>query len=222
MEAVSAERSVRLAALRGVWRRLEPAFTGKSPAEPGSMRALFEGMVAGHWSIFDRFEAESRRFLVLRRNEPRLGESRGLSIRETCVAELLGLGRSEKEITYLIALSPAAVSRCTQQIRAKLGLETRPEVAGLFSPAGIARRLREVVLDSERFAIGSAPVLEARSAVRLSGSERIVARAACRGVPSAAIAAERGTSARTVDNQLGAIYRKLGVHSRSELAAITA
>ena len=50
-------------------------------------------------------------------------------------------------------------------------------------------------------------------------SERIVAHAACLGSSSAAIAAERGTSRRTVENQLGGVYRKLGVHSRAELAA---
>lgn len=39
------------------------------------------------------------------------------------------------------------------------------------------------------------------------------------GLPSSTIAYVRGTSCRTVANQLASIYRKLGVSSRVELAA---
>ena len=39
------------------------------------------------------------------------------------------------------------------------------------------------------------------------------------GLANAAIARRRGTSARTVANQVASIFRKLGVQSRAELAA---
>ena len=39
------------------------------------------------------------------------------------------------------------------------------------------------------------------------------------GDSDAEIAARRGTSVRTVSNQLAALYRKLGVRGRSELVA---
>ena len=39
------------------------------------------------------------------------------------------------------------------------------------------------------------------------------------GMSTTAIAAERGRAERTIANQIAAIYRKLGVGSRSELAA---
>jgi DNA-binding NarL/FixJ family response regulator len=53
----------------------------------------------------------------------------------------------------------------------------------------------------------------------LTPAEQQVALAALSGLSNADIARMRGSSPRTVANQLAAIFRKLGVRSRSELAA---
>ena len=53
----------------------------------------------------------------------------------------------------------------------------------------------------------------------LTPAERQVALAALAGLSNADIARMRGSSPRTVANQLAAIFRKLGVRSRTELAA---
>ena len=53
----------------------------------------------------------------------------------------------------------------------------------------------------------------------LSAGQREVAALVLEGRSSREIAALRATSVRTVANQLAAIYRKLGVSSRAELAA---
>ncbi|HUI60062.1 MAG TPA: helix-turn-helix transcriptional regulator [Steroidobacteraceae bacterium] len=53
----------------------------------------------------------------------------------------------------------------------------------------------------------------------LSGRERDVALAACRGLQNAAIARRLGITARTVENHLRSIYAKLGVSSRSQMIA---
>lgn len=55
--------------------------------------------------------------------------------------------------------------------------------------------------------------------VALSAAERAVAQLAIEGASNAVIARRRGTSERTVANQLARLYRKLGVGSRAELAA---
>jgi DNA-binding CsgD family transcriptional regulator len=52
----------------------------------------------------------------------------------------------------------------------------------------------------------------------LTPAERFVVREILAGRSNEEIAAQRGTSERTVANQLSAIYRKLGVGSRAELA----
>lgn len=53
----------------------------------------------------------------------------------------------------------------------------------------------------------------------LTDAERAVARGLLAGRSNVEIAAARGTSARTVANQIQSVFRKLGVASRAELAA---
>ncbi len=63
------------------------------------------------------------------------------------------------------------------------------------------------------------PPLTAPSGVELSASEREVMALVCEGLSTGEIAARRGSSSKTVSNQLGRIYRKCGVNSRFELVA---
>ena len=67
--------------------------------------------------------------------------------------------------------------------------------------------------------MASAPLV-AEAPRPLSPAEREVALLAVQGATNAAIARRRGTSDRTVANQLAAVFEKLGVHSRAELAAL--
>lgn len=53
----------------------------------------------------------------------------------------------------------------------------------------------------------------------LTAGERAIVASILAGMSNAAIAERRGTSARTVANQIASIFRKLGVRSRAELAA---
>ncbi|RYZ65594.1 MAG: LuxR family transcriptional regulator [Proteobacteria bacterium] len=52
----------------------------------------------------------------------------------------------------------------------------------------------------------------------LTAAEREVVSEVVAGASNAQIATARGTSSRTVANQLQRIFAKLGVHSRAELA----
>lgn len=53
----------------------------------------------------------------------------------------------------------------------------------------------------------------------LTPAERAVAARLLNGHDNARVARERGTSVRTIANQVASIFRKLGVSSRGELAA---
>ena len=93
-----------------------------------------------------------------------------------------------------------------------------PAVRGPTTPP---REVRACVVD-----IGARPYVlisferdESQSTLGLTPSERQIAAAILAGLSNAAIGRLRGTSARTVANQIAALYRKLGVHSRTELAA---
>ncbi len=54
----------------------------------------------------------------------------------------------------------------------------------------------------------------------LTQAETEVAKAAIAGLSNHEIAKQRGTAARTVAVQLRSIYRKMGISSRNELAAV--
>ena len=57
------------------------------------------------------------------------------------------------------------------------------------------------------------------SLAALTDAERVVSRLAMAGHSNQGIAERRGVSVRTVANQLAAIYSKLDIGSRAELAA---
>jgi DNA-binding CsgD family transcriptional regulator len=56
----------------------------------------------------------------------------------------------------------------------------------------------------------------------LSAREAQVARLAAEGMTSRQIADQLDVSKRTVDNQLGRVYEKLGIAGRADLAAVMA
>ncbi len=79
-------------------------------------------------------------------------------------------------------------------------------------------RVSKMSFGDESWAVVSIPLAEVMVPECLSAAEREVARLVLEGRSSREIAKVRGTSARTIANQLAAIFRKLGVSSRAELA----
>ena len=126
-----------------------------------------------------------------------------LSGSEARVGQLLGLGYSQKEIAFALGVSPSSVCRRVQSGARKLRLESRTELAAAFAAAAprITATDRQLLLET------------------LSPAELAVANLATLGQSDAEIARRRGASERTVENQLQSAYRKLGVHSCTELAA---
>ena len=84
------------------------------------------------------------------------------------------------------------------------------------------KSMHHVSIEGKEYLVVGVPLGDPRTAIELTGAEREVATLAARGLDNAAIAAARGTSVATVVNQLGAIYRKLGVSGRVGLAALFA
>lgn len=91
------------------------------------------------------------------------------------------------------------------------GAETRLTPAEPVSEGGAGLQLSRVA----DVIVISADAVELPSV--LSESERAVARALIAGNSNAEIAKARGTSVKTIANQLYAMYRKLGVNNREDL-----
>jgi len=90
-----------------------------------------------------------------------------------------------------------------------------PADTALPPPGGLRAR-------TFRFASGDYLVLSyalgaCQTPAGLTVAERAVVEAVAAGASNAEIARLRGTSARTVANQLASVFRKLGVHTRHEL-----
>jgi DNA-binding CsgD family transcriptional regulator len=80
-------------------------------------------------------------------------------------------------------------------------------------------RLHEIEVNGERFLVVSYPLREL-VAGKLSATEAEVALLAMNGLSNAQIAETRGTSVRTVANQMASVLRKLGVASRRQLVSV--
>jgi DNA-binding CsgD family transcriptional regulator len=84
-------------------------------------------------------------------------------------------------------------------------------------PAGLTARAHHI--DGQEIVVLSVPLRDVPDAP-LSAAEREVVVAALSGKSNQTIARERGRSPRTIANQLAAAFRKLGVTSRREFAAL--
>ena len=206
-------------ALRDAVRRIDRARTRAGRADADTALASWEALVCGRWSLVDRFDADGRRYLVARRNDPAVSDPRGLSRCEAQAAEFLSLGHSEKQIGYALGISSAAVSRSIRSAVRKLGLRSRAELASLFAGRAAEGGCFELELGGEQLAVCARERPQPLAFEPLSGAEREIATLVSSGRSDGEIARLRGASTRTIGNQLGAIYRKLGIHSRTELAA---
>ena len=124
-----------------------------------------------------------------------------LTRREEQVLIQLRLGLPLKVIALDLGLHPSTISTHVSSAARKLGAHGRVDlvrVTGAWS--------------------GSDKTSADPDFQSLSRCEREVARLARRGMSNAEIALARGTSPRTVANQLACIYRKLKIGSRVGLA----
>jgi DNA-binding CsgD family transcriptional regulator len=132
--------------------------------------------------------------------------------------ELLAMAKATKDIAYTLGVSDAAVTTQLTSARQKLGLDSRAELAAFFAPSGARARLAEVAIAGEQLLVGAYPLCSERALAPLTEAERDVVALLLRGSTNQDIAERRGTSTRTIANQVQAIFRKLRVQSRVELA----
>ena len=87
-------------------------------------------------------------------------------------------------------------------------------------PVPAALRTAQLVLGGVEYLVLSYGVEPPRLPDTLTRAEQAVVRAIFDGASNAEIAGARGTSARTVANQIAAIFAKVGASSRAELVAV--
>jgi DNA-binding CsgD family transcriptional regulator len=96
--------------------------------DPEEALSIWRALVDGRWSMVDWFDSDGRRFILAHPNPPHLRDPRGLDERERQVATYVGLGESNKLISYRLGISQALVSKALKSAMRKLGVKTRPQM----------------------------------------------------------------------------------------------
>jgi DNA-binding CsgD family transcriptional regulator len=89
---------------------------------------LWEGLVRGRLSLVDWFDADGRRFILLRPNGARARGGSGLTGREEQVAMGAALGESSKLTGYRLGISPSRVSTLLRAAMRKLDVRTKAQL----------------------------------------------------------------------------------------------
>jgi DNA-binding CsgD family transcriptional regulator len=95
---------------------------------------LWQGLIAGRWSLVDRFDTDGRRFLIARKNDPDVADPRALTLRERQVLAYAAMGQPLKLIAYSLGLSTSLVSSCRKTAMRKLGMRTQADILRIFAP----------------------------------------------------------------------------------------
>lgn len=126
-EALSARLALRDAAVR-----IDRARTRRVRADPDEALTLWQGLVAGRWSLVDHFDRDGRRFVVARENAPDVGARPSLTERECQAIAYAALGHSNKMIAYHLGISATSVASRLASACRKLRVATRARLIELW------------------------------------------------------------------------------------------
>ena len=174
---------------------------------------LWPALVAGRWSLLDAFTASGRRYIVAYENPASATELRALPPHDRAILDHALDGRAGKWIALETGLSESAIARILSVALRRIGAADLAALA--CARTAVFEPLDGVVTADALAMVRVVPVQ--RSLARLSDAEREVAMCLLGGMRRAVIAHERGTSPRTVANQIASIYHKLGISSHREL-----
>jgi DNA-binding NarL/FixJ family response regulator len=211
------DRTARSVLVRAV-EAMEEARSTKVRGSPERALALWQGLVAGEWSLVEHWESGGRRYLAAYRNRPEIRDPRALTPTECSTLRYLALGATNKDVEFALGLPAGTVSSSVTNILKKLRVKRRVDLAVLADPSRMERLDVITVADREVgvLAVNARP--RGAAADALSVVELEVASYVTRGWSNQRIALERQVSPRTIANQLRAVYEKLGITSRSQLA----
>lgn len=180
--------------------------------------SLWRELIAGRWTLVERFETDGRRFLVAHANPPDAVPLRELTPRQNVIVRLLVEGRSEARIASELGLSPGAISQQVHAVLRKFRLRGRGALIDLacrLTRWGAATTSTLNGVDT--CVVDAGPELDARTTPEISPTQLQIARFLLDGLSNAEIAELRRCAPQTIANQVAMLYEKLGVNSRTEL-----
>jgi DNA-binding CsgD family transcriptional regulator len=185
---------------------------------------LWFQLVAGELHVADSYWTPVRSFLILER---RKAGHVSLSPRSLRALECSLAGVAQKVVADELQLSISSVATITRQALTAIGVLALPSRAPVLlsllahgarnpSTTGLLRR-SAIQLTRADYVVLSTPLRHPGWDSVLSPAERAVVYLRAEGCSHAEIARSRRTSPRTIANQLGAAFRRLGVSGRGGL-----
>ena len=189
-----------------------------------SLALLWKELSLGLCRVVDAFFTETRCFLV---TLPAQGAAVPIEGRRLQILEAVLAGECQKRIAIELALAPSTVALNARLALSAVGIATKPSRAHPL----LMLAARAAHVPSLR-AVGTLSFVELGGSLRrvvsivrpdfelvrvVPPAELAVVRSLIEGAPYEEIAARRGTSTRTVANQITAVFRRLKVSGRSEL-----
>jgi len=192
-----------------------------------SLLQTWRALAAAEQPLLDHFDRAGRRYFIVAS-----ASSSPCSPRERLVLAHIARGLSYKETAYELGLTANTVSSHVNNAMRHLGLQDRCVLTELLFVPRLEDREVELEELRERLDLRATKwprlgllvlshrlvPLDLRAAAPLTDAELDVAELAARGRTNNEIAAIRGTSVRTIANQMAAILRKMGLGSRRELS----
>ncbi len=201
----------------------DQAITADAAAQIDVSLALFwRELMSGLCTVVDAFFTDERCYLVL---APTLGQ-RPIEGRRREILEAVLCGDGQKNIAIDKGLAPSTVALNARLGLESMGLTCKPSRVHplLMLAARAARSQNGSLAATLSFVTRSAAQLRVIAAPRpdrrLTGvppAELAVVRALIEGQCYAEIAEHRGTSTRTIANQITAVFRRMQVSGRSDL-----
>ncbi len=186
---------------------------------------VWRALAGGASTIVDGFFCERRCYLVL---APNIGAGAGaLERRRLQVLQLVLSGLPQKNVASDLGLAASTIALNARRGLESFGVNCKPSrahpllmlAARAASEASLITASTTTLLSPDHRELRVLSV--ARPDLRLGGllppAELAVIRDLVEGLPYARIAARRGTSTRTVANQIAAVFRRRGVSGRNEL-----
>jgi DNA-binding NarL/FixJ family response regulator len=186
---------------------------------------IWRELVGGSCRVNDSFFTEERCYLVL---TPTLGAERApIEGRRRDILESVLCGLGQKNIAMDLKLAPSTIALNARLGLVSMGIYCKPSrvhpllmlAAKCSNPrtTQLAARLSFIQHDSEQLRVIAMPRPDRRLTTALPPAELAVVRMLIEGRCYAEIATGRGTSVRTIANQITAVFRRMRVSGRGEL-----
>jgi len=190
-----------------------------------SLSDVWHELARGCYAVVDDFFSESRCYLVL---TPRADAARhAIEGRRLEIMQAVLSGLPQKNVASDLDLAPSTIALNSRLALEALGVTCKASRAHplLMLAARAASETRPAMVECSSVIGGDGRELRVLGAPRpdrhltrvLPAAELAVIRRLVEGLPYADIAEERGTSTRTIANQITAVFRRLRVSGRNEL-----